>query len=304
MRARLIDQLLASRPSYRYPRLNRTQAERVLHGTLGLLFPHFARCPETRSFLVAEAERVEADLHELLAGLGYTAEDAAERIEGYFEALPVISRALNADAEFIHSGDPAAASLDEVILAYPGLFAIAAYRVAHRLHELGIPVLPRLISEHAHQRTGIDIHPGAQIDSPFFIDHGTGIVIGETSLIGKRVKIYQGVTLGALSVKKEYADEKRHPTIEDDVIIYASAVILGGETVIGARSIIGGNVWLTTSVPAGSTVYRNAEVKVRGPDDSARSADPSVRLDGQSIRSDGHNVVSIRHAAGGSGEHS
>ncbi len=153
----------------------------------------------------------------------------------------------------IYEGDPAAKSYDEIIFSYPGIFAIAVYRVAHKLFELGVPLLPRIMTEYAHSETGIDIHPGAKIGERFVIDHGTGVVIGETTAIGKNVRIYQGVTLGALSVPKDETERlrgmKRHPTIEDDVIIYSGATILGGKAVIGARSVIGGNVWITESVP-------------------------------------------------------
>jgi serine O-acetyltransferase len=161
------------------------------------------------------------------------------------------------DAEAIFRGDPAAKSVDEVILAYPGFLAIAVYRVAHWFHNRGVPTLPRMISEHAHKLTGIDIHPGATIGRSFVIDHGTGIVIGETTVIHDNVKIYQGVTLGALSVDKSLANTKRHPTIERDVVIYANATILGGDTVVGAGSVVGGNVWLTESVSPGSRVYHS-----------------------------------------------
>jgi serine O-acetyltransferase len=147
--------------------------------------------------------------------------------------------------------------------AYPGFYAIAAYRFSHELYIMKIPILPRLISEHAHSVTGIDIHPGAKIGSGFFIDHGTGVVIGETSILGDNVKIYQGVTLGALSVAKSEANKKRHPSIEDNVIIYSGTTILGGKTVIGHDSIIGGNVWLTESVPPFSLVYHKSEIRVR-----------------------------------------
>jgi len=167
------------------------------------------------------------------------------------------------DAQAIYDGDPAAESIDEVIIAYPGFLAISIYRFAHELYLLKIPLLPRLLSEYAHQVTGIDINPGAKIGDSFFIDHGTGIVIGETAEIGNNVKIYQGVTLGAMSVEKELAKMKRHPTIEDNVIIYSQAVILGGDTRIGHDSVIGGNVWLTQSVPPHSVVYHTSEVKVR-----------------------------------------
>ena len=152
-------------------------------------------------------------------------------------------------------------SLSEVILTYPGVEAIAAHRIAHFFYQSKIPILPRALSELTHGKTGIDIHPGARIGESFFIDHGTGVVIGETAIIGKNVKIYQGVTLGALSVDKSLAQKKRHPTIEDDCIIYSHATILGGETVIGEKSLIGGNVWITKSIPAQSIVYHKSEVR-------------------------------------------
>ncbi len=164
------------------------------------------------------------------------------------EAIPEIRRMARLDAIAAYNGDPAAKSGAEVIVSYPGLEAIIVYRIAHFLHSCGVPVIPRIMSEHVHGKTGIDIHPGAQIGESFFIDHGTGVVIGETTVIGKNVKIYQGVTLGALSVKKSLKNTKRHPTIEDDVTIYANATILGGETVIGKGSVIGGNSWITESV--------------------------------------------------------
>jgi len=171
----------------------------------------------------------------------------------FFDKLPKLTKKLDLDAHAAFQGDPAAYSVEEVILSYPGFYAICVHRIAHAFHELGIKLLPRIMSEYAHEKTGIDIHPGAQIDESFFIDHGTGVVIGETALIGKNVKIYQGVTLGALSVKKKLQSIKRHPTIEDDVVIYANSTILGGETIIGKGSVIGGNTWITESLPAGST---------------------------------------------------
>ena len=185
---------------------------------------------------------------------------AAEMVvEEFFEVLPSIRSTLALDLEAAFRGDPAAKSADEVILSYPGFRAITAYRVAHFFWTRQVPLIPRMMSEIIHSRTGIDIHPGAEIADSFFIDHGTGLVIGETSVIGKNVKIYQGVTLGALSVKKEQGGNKRHPTIEDDVTIYANAVILGGETVIGRGSVIGGGVWITESIPPGSKVYLKAD---------------------------------------------
>lgn len=180
----------------------------------------------------------------------------------FFEQVPEIYRLLNTDIKAIFDGDPAAKSEFEVIRAYPGFYAISFYRLAHALYKLGIPLLPRIFTEYAHSKTGIDIHPAAEIDEYFHIDHGTGIVIGETCKIGKHVKMYQGVTLGALSVHKNMADTKRHPTIGNRVVIYSSATILGGETVIGDDCTIGGNVWLTKSVTPGSSVYNIAEIKI------------------------------------------
>jgi serine O-acetyltransferase len=173
-------------------------------------------------------------------------------------AVPEIQNSLAKDIIACYEGDPAAKSYDEIIFSYPGMLAITVHRVAHRLHRMQIPLLPRIMSEYVHGETGIDIHPGADIGESFVIDHGTGVVIGETSRIGKNVRIYQGVTIGALSVPQnrsdEMRDQKRHPTIEDDVVIYAGATILGGKTVIGARSVIGGNVWITEPVPSDTTV--------------------------------------------------
>jgi serine O-acetyltransferase len=173
-------------------------------------------------------------------------------------AIPEIRQTLASDVRAAYEGDPAAKSHDEIIFSYPGLYAISVYRVAHKLFELGVPMLPRIMTEHAHSTTGIDIHPGATIGGHFVIDHGTGVVIGETTDIGDNVRIYQGVTLGALSLPKDAGEKlrgkKRHPTIEDDAIIYSGATILGGETIIGARSVVGGNVWLTESIPPDTTV--------------------------------------------------
>lgn len=184
---------------------------------------------------------------------------AADGITSRFlAAIPDLRAALATDAEAAYEGDPAATGTDEVIFCYPGLYAITCYRMANRLLLEGASIIPRMITEHAHEKTGIDIHPGASIRRWFFIDHGTGIVIGETTIIGERVRIYQGVTLGALSVAKGKVraaeSHKRHPTIEDDVIIYANATILGGETVIGRGAVIGGNCWVTKSVEPGARI--------------------------------------------------
>jgi len=177
----------------------------------------------------------------------------------FLSRLPEIREVLAKDIQAAYDGDPAAHSYDEIIFSYPGLQAITIYRVAHLLYELGVPFIPRIMTEYAHSRSGIDINPGANIGEKFFIDHGTGVVIGETTVIGNRVRLYQGVTLGALSLSPEECvilrGQKRHPTIEDDVIIYANATVLGGETVIGARSVIGGNVWITRSVTPDTQVF-------------------------------------------------
>lgn len=176
----------------------------------------------------------------------------------FLEGLPALQATLAKDVDAAYHGDPAAKSCDEVIFSYPGMYAITVYRIAHRLHEMGIPLIPRIMTEHSHSLTGIDIHPGAKIGVKFVIDHGTGVVVGETSVIGNNVRIYQGVTIGALSVPADKCEDmrgvKRHPTIEDHVVIYSGATILGGKTVIGAGSVIGGNVWLTESVPPKTTV--------------------------------------------------
>jgi len=181
--------------------------------------------------------------------------------DGFFTLIPEIKASLDEDVLAIFEGDPAAKSHTEIILTYPGFYAIAAYRIANTLHKLGVDLIPRIITEYAHSKTGIDIHPAAFIGSSLCIDHGTGIVIGETSVIGNHVKIYQGVTIGALSISRERNRSKRHPTIGDNVVLYAQATILGGETHIGDNSIIGGNVWLTESVPANSKVTYSTHVE-------------------------------------------
>jgi len=184
--------------------------------------------------------------------------------EGFFDRIAAVYNLLQQDIIAIYEGDPAAKSKREVIRSYPGFYAIAAYRVAHELQLMGVPDLPRIITEFAHSKTGIDLHPGAIIGRSFCIDHGTGIVVGETATIGDHVKIYQGVTLGALSVRKADANNKRHPTIQRGCVIYAGATILGGDTIVGADSVIGGNVWLTRSVPDSSKIYYQAKMNVEG----------------------------------------
>jgi len=265
-----VDHLAASRRISGAERPLRALAEEFIRRALALMFPHFAGVDTGRDDrragqdVHADARRVE-DV--LALAIGSLVPDSAQVVAAFLERLPAQHARLLADAEAIYSGDPAAESLDEVILAYPGFLAIAVHRIAHELYALHVPLMPRLLAEWAHRETGIDIHPGATIGRSFAIDHGTGIVIGETSHIGERVRIYQGVTLGALAVSKGLANRKRHPTIGDDVVIYANATILGGNTVVGDGSVVGGNVWLTASVPPRSVVQFSSTVAKRPSDD-------------------------------------
>ncbi len=243
----------------------KSRVAQFAEGLLELLYPHFSdevyySGDEIEGQLLLLRRDLQTTLGPLRGQMPCSVEEVAER---FFAAVPLIYRELCLDADAIHRGDPAAESVDEVISAYPGFRAIAIYRIAHEFYQMGVPIFPRILTENAHQRTGIDIHPGAAIGKRFCIDHGTGIVVGETTAIGDNVKLYQGVTLGALSVDKSMVSAKRHPTIEDNVVIYSNATILGGSTVIGHDSVIGGNVWLTESVPPFSVVYHKSEVRVR-----------------------------------------
>jgi serine O-acetyltransferase len=213
--------------------------------------------------LQSRFKKLEAQLQLLLYSVQHDSIYSVEQASIFFNAIPVLYKKLLLDANAIYKADPAAKSIDEVLIAYPGFFAIAAHRFAYQLQQQQITLLPRVISEYAHSSTGIDIHPAATIGGSFSIDHGTGIVIGETTVIGDNVKIFQGVTLGALSVQKEKASEKRHPTIQDNVVIYSNATILGGATIIGHDSVIGGNVWLTEAVQPFSVVYQQADVTIQ-----------------------------------------
>jgi len=252
---------LHQRPTVRA--LDRVLLTRFLSTTLGLLFPQYREVPIRTS---AEIRNYVSNLEHLIESMvlqvGVSTDSQVLR-SGFKAFLPGLRETLLADAAAIFAGDPAAKSVEEVIIAYPGFYAIAVYRVANFFLENGLAIIPRIMTEHAHERTGIDIHPAAKIGAGFCIDHGTGVVIGETTIIGSGVKIYQGVTLGGLSVSKDLADKKRHPTIEDRVVIYSNATILGGQTVIGHDSIIGGNVWLTQSVPPHSKVYHQTELVIR-----------------------------------------
>jgi serine O-acetyltransferase len=232
---------------------------------INLLFPEHARNTfRDISGMEQEACRLKLQLAGIVAAASGSPEDDSRQLaETFLNALPEVYELLLTDTKAIYQGDPAAISEFEVIRTYPGFYAICFYRIAHLLHRLQIPLIPRILTEHAHSKTGIDIHPAAMIAEFFHIDHGTGIVIGETCTIGRNVKMYQGVTLGALSVRKELSGIKRHPSVEDNVVIYSGATILGGETVIGHDSVIGGNVWLTQSVEPFSAVYHNPVITFR-----------------------------------------
>ncbi|MFT3713715.1 MAG: serine O-acetyltransferase [Archangium sp.] len=263
----LVDRLVATRHRHNVPAELRPLAREFGPFVLSVLFPHFARAPQhteaaVRAELTQIAEKLGA-LEKAIGALQGVAPMNGELVEAFLARLGEVHETLEADAQAILDGDPAARSYDEVVLTYPGFQALAVFRVAHLLFELGLPLLPRLMTEYAHEKTGIDIHPGATIGRRFCIDHGTGIVIGETTRIGDGVKLYQSVTLGAHTVEKALADRKRHPTIEDEVVIYAGATILGGTTVVGHHSVIAGNAFLTQSVPANSVVTRKSEVRPR-----------------------------------------
>ncbi|MEO5942914.1 MAG: serine O-acetyltransferase EpsC [Ferruginibacter sp.] len=238
-------------------------AEHFIDDLFNLLFASHESKYKTEEKLKLEYTEIKNTFSALIFELIKNEDKVKTHTDQLFYELPEIYDALLLDAEAVLKFDPAAQSIEEVLVAYPGFYATAVYRIAHQLYLQNIKILPRLLCEYAHSKTGIDIHPGAEIGKSFFIDHGTGIVIGETAVIGNDVKIYQGVTLGALNVAKANASTRRHPTIEDNVIIYSGATILGGATVIGRSSVIGGNVWLTYSVPAHSVVYHKSEIKVR-----------------------------------------
>ena len=227
-------------------------------------FPVKANRTVSLKSLQKELRRLRFRLGELLYPIhGDDEDEVTQIVEAFFNSLPEVYHHMLRDADAFVNSDPSAKGNEEVIMSFPGFYAISVYRIAHELHKLNVPLLPRIMSEYIHGKTGIDIHPGAVIGRNFFIDHGTGVVIGETTEIGDNVKIYQGVTLGALYVERALRDQKRHPTIQDNVIIYAGSTILGGKTVIGHDSVIGGNVWLTESVEPFSLVYHQPQIVIR-----------------------------------------
>ena len=229
-----------------------------------VLYPEMSECSyPTLEAIDNELKKLEEELTLILDAVHAFCNCDHRKISNkFFNQLPELYRILNTDIEAIHQGDPAAKSEFEVIRAYPGFYALCFYRIAHELHKLKVPLLPRILTEYAHSKTGIDIHPAARIGEFFMMDHGTGIVIGETSVIGNHVKMYQGVTLGGVSIHKGMAMQKRHPSIEDNVVIYSGATILGGDTLVGEGSVIGGNVWLTQSVPPGSLVVQTPQITI------------------------------------------
>ena len=241
-----------------------TKAHRFIDNMTYFLFPFKIDKKCTLPHIELNMAQLQIDLRDILTPLEPVLEESPTILtQKFFATVPSIYESLVQDAKLFVDFDPAARSVESVILYYPGFYAISVYRLSHELFKLKIPYLPRMISEYAHSKTGIDIHPGAEIGSHFFIDHGTGIVIGETTIIGNNVKIYQGVTLGALSVAKSMKGKKRHPTLEDNVIVYSGSTILGGDTVIGHDTVVGGNVWLTKSVGPNSVVYHESQVIIR-----------------------------------------
>lgn len=241
----------------------RVEVVNCLEGILNIVYPgNLRKVFHSESEFEKYQQETILNLTNILHNSAIEADEVQIILNAFTNSLLEIARMVHSDAIALYSGDPSATCLSEVILTYPGLEAIATHRIAHFFYQSNVPILPRAFSEIAHGKTGIDIHPGAQIGESFFIDHGTGVVIGETAVIGVNVKIYQGVTLGALSVDKSLAQKKRHPSIEDNVVIYSHATILGGETVIGNGCVIGGNVWVTKSIPPRSVVYHKSEVRL------------------------------------------
>lgn len=252
--------------TYRYRLPSRSENGLFLHKLLDFLFPISQDCKKLDTEVnLAETFKVlknqlECLIRPIKDKLSYP---PAQTVEEFFTQLPKIYELLLLDAKAITKNDPASVGIEEVLAVYPGFFAIATYRISHLMVQCDIPLIPRMMTEYAHSQTGIDIHPNAVIGHSFFIDHGTGVVIGETTKIGNHVMVYQGVTLGATHVAKSLASTKRHPTIEDRVVIYANATILGGKTIIGHDSVIGGNAWVTQSVPPYSQVYHQSKVEIK-----------------------------------------
>lgn len=260
MTNRITDSINKFKPSFYNIPINKREMEEVVDRLYKVMFPNATHF-DTAS-IHKELHLIAEILLSTIAQLT-SDEEANDIVATFFEQLPEIQRRLTKDANCYLENDPAAKSLEEVVLTYPGFFALTVHRIAHKLDELGVRLIPRLFSEYAHSKVGIDIHPKAKIGKNLFLDHGTGIVIGETTVVGDNVKIYQGVTLGALYLEKKLSSVKRHPTVEDNVVIYAGATILGGNTVIGRHSTIGGGAWVTKSVIPYSLVYNQVDVKIK-----------------------------------------
>ena len=249
------------------------KAHNFTDNIINFLFPVKTERRCTQPQIELNLAQLQLDFKDLLGPMEKVLDEPIDIMtDKFFKKIPDIYESLIKDAKIFLDSDPAARSIESVILYYPGFYSIAIYRLSHVLYKLKIPFLPRMITEYSHSNTGIDIHPGAEIGENFFIDHGTGVVIGETTIIGNNVKIYQGVTLGAIYVKKSMGGKKRHPTIEDNVIVYSGSTILGGDTVVGHDTIVGGNVWLTKSVPSYSVVYHESKTVIR---DSKNRPDPT-----------------------------
>ncbi|MFI3266381.1 MAG: serine acetyltransferase [Rikenellaceae bacterium] len=244
---------------------SQAEARRFLDDLLNLLFPIREKRHLSKQEIIWRWEKSQADFLNLITPLCQDKEQCPnQKAKAVYSEIPLLYTRLLKNADMYFKCDPASYCREEVILCYPGFYAISVYRIANLIFRQGVPILPRILSEYAHAQTGIDIHPGANIGPDFYIDHGTGVVIGETTIIGRNVKVYQGVTLGATFVDGNLKGEQRHPIIEDNVIIYAGSTILGGDTVIGHDTVVGGNVWLTESVPANSRVYHRPEIVIKG----------------------------------------
>jgi len=260
----LAEELFQVNSSYSAALPSVKETQRWIREMVNILFPIRENIFLTVEEIDRRLENLKSRLSELLKPMGKDLHKPPEEIaDMFFAQLPEVYYLLLGDSRVFVKSDPAAEKLEEVILCYPGFFGLVVYRIAHLLYNLKVPLLPRVMTEYAHGKTGIDIHPGAVIGRFCFIDHGTGIVIGETTVVGENVKIYQGVTLGALYVTKNLSNTKRHPTIEDNVILYSGSTILGGNTIVGHDTIVGGNVWLTESVLPYSIVYRDNKIVVR-----------------------------------------
>ncbi|WP_185855847.1 serine O-acetyltransferase [Blattabacterium cuenoti] len=258
-----LEKLFENNKKRKYSFPNKKMSTKFVEDLFYILFTPDKKILNKISFFKKNYKILQKKLYSIFLELNIEEKNSEKLSQKFFKKIPHIYQTLIMDANAILEFDPAATVIEEIFLSYPGFFATALYRIAHQLWIQNIPIFPRLITEYAHSKTGVDIHASAEIGNSFVIDHGTGIVVGSSTKIGNNVKIYQGVTLGAIYVDKKLENKKRHPTIEDKVTIYAGGTILGGETVIGHDSILGGNVWVTRSIPPFSIVYQKSEIKMR-----------------------------------------